>query len=196
MPMNFTTRCLRVLLPLAGCFAAAPVSDAVAQVTPVPGLNSSPDSIVQVPDGAMWATLSSNPGRVARITADGAISYPGVGGFSGFPINSSPSGLTRSAQTLWFLLNQDRFAGMTTTGQVTSYSLAFGRPTSLAAGPDGARGMRVDREPGRTDAIVRFKPSPRDEPRSTDGRDRHSEPDSITLGPDDALWFVDHGKSR
>src|SRR5689334_4257679 len=98
LPMKFTTGCLRVLLPLAGWFMAAGTGDAVAQVTPVPGLVSAADSIVAGADGALWATLPSNPGRVGRITVDGAITYPGVGGFSGFPVNGQPSKLNTAAQ--------------------------------------------------------------------------------------------------
>src|SRR6478609_5854593 len=196
MPMKLTTGCLRVLLPLAGCLLAAPVSGAQAQVTPVPGLTSGADSIVQGPDGALWATLSASPGRVARISVEGAITYPGVGGFSGFPANSAPSGLSASGQTFWFLLNRDRFAGMTTSGQTTPYSLDYGRPTSLVGGPDGALWMTVDSENGRTDSIVRFRPTPPAQTRFSDGLNRRSEPDSMTVGPDGALWFVDHGAAR
>ena len=95
-------------MSLVGLVASWPAAAAAAapQVTPVPGLSSPANSIVAGPDGAMWATLPASPGRVARITPAGAVSYPGVGGFAGFPADRQPSGLAVTAGTLWFLLSR------------------------------------------------------------------------------------------
>ena len=169
---------LRFLLPLVGLLGLWPAS-AVAAVTPVPGLSGPADSIVAGPDGALWATLRDDPGRLARITTAGEVTYPAVGGIGGFPADREPSGLAVSSGTLWFLVTGG-FAGLTPGGSVTPYVLGSGAPTSLAGGSDGALWMTVD-----DGAVTRFTPS--DQTRFGAG----IAPRSITAGPDGALWFVD-----
>ena len=180
--------CLRFLLSLAGVLAVWPAVAAAQSVTPVAGLVGRADAIVAGPDGALWATLSEDPGRVARVTTDGVVTYPAVGGFSTFPVNREPYGLTVSPQvgwgTLWFLFGNagGGLAGLTLDGRVTPFSFAYGRPTSLVGGPDGALWMTFDGEQGRSDAITRFRPQPYAESQFTAGLTATSQPDLITAG--------------
>src|SRR5262245_31725715 len=152
---------MRILLPLVGLVAIWPATAAAAAppVTPVPGLSSPANSIVAGPDGALWATVPASPGRVARITTTGAVTYPGVGGVGGFPVDREPYGLGAASGSLWFLLSrgQPQFTQITPAGVTTPFSLAYGRPTSLTGGPDGALWMTVTGQRGRVDAITRFR---------------------------------------
>jgi hypothetical protein len=156
--MNSTARCVRVVLSLCGalvsCGAVAERAAAQQQqqVTPVPGVASAADSIVVGLDRALWVTLPDDPGRVGRIATTGARTFPGVGGVRGFPVNAEPHGLVNGDPywPFWFLLDPPaQFAGMTMSGQTTSFQLSYGRPTSLASGADGALWMTVDAGNGR-----------------------------------------------
>ena len=186
---------LRIFLSLAGLFAALPAAaGAQGRVEPVAGLVDEADAIVAGPDGAMWASLGADPGRIARITTAGAVVYAGAGGFAGFPANRHPSGLARSGGALWFRLSggPETFARLRLGYPVSAFSLAHGRPTSLAGGPDGALWMTVDGGPGQPDAITRFTTDPPGELTRTLAGE--SDPRSIVAGPDGALWFVEGGR--
>jgi streptogramin lyase len=183
---------LRIFLSLTGLFAALPAAaGAQGRVEPVAGLVGEAEAIVAGPDGAMWASAAADPGRIARITPAGEVTYQGVGGIGGFPVDRHPSGLTSHAGALWFVLSggPETFARVRLGDPPAGFALAYGRPTSLADGPDGALWMTVDAGAGRPDAITRFAAAPLAElPYTLGGQ---SDPRSIVAGPDGALWFVD-----
>jgi streptogramin lyase len=186
---------LRFLLSLAALFAAVPAAaGAQERVEPVPGLVDEADAIVAGPDGAMWASLEADPGRIARITTAGAIVYAGAGGFAGFPANRHPSGVVRSGSAVWFRLSggPETFARLRLGYPVSTFSLAHGRPTALAGGPDGALWMTVDGGPGQPDGITRFTTDPAAE--LTRALPSASDPRSIVAAPDGALWFAEGGR--
>jgi virginiamycin B lyase len=196
VPMLPLLRRFRLALLAVTLLAAVPAqASGQGRVTPVPGLVSAADSIVQGPDGALWASLPDNPGRVARITPGGAITYPAIGGLGGFPHNARPYGIASASGVLWTMLARggSLFERVAPNGQETTYALGYGEPTSLVGGPDGALWMTVDGEGGGPDAITRFRP-PIDETRFTAGLTQASNPREITQGPDGALWFVEQNR--
>jgi streptogramin lyase len=184
-------RRLRLLLPLVGLLAALPATAAAqGRVEPIPGLGAEADAIVAGADGAMWASLPADPGRIARITTAGAVTYVGVGGLGGFPADRAPSGVTSTSGAVWFRLSggADTFARLRPGHAVEPFSLAAGVPTSLVGGPDGALWMTVDGGPGQAAAIARFTADPPDELSfPLPGR---AGPRAIVAAPDGALWFA------
>ncbi|MDA0178753.1 hypothetical protein OJ997_00475 [Solirubrobacter phytolaccae] len=177
-------RRFRMILPLIGLLAALPAAaGAQERVTPIHGLGEAANAIVAGADGAMWASLPADPGRIARITTAGTVVYAGAGGFAGFPANRQPSGLTSHRGAVWFALSDGSFARLRPGAAVTTFSLTAGRPTSLASGADGALWMTVD----GPDAITRFTSEPLDEVTYPTGAD----PRSIVAATDGALWFVE-----
>jgi streptogramin lyase len=162
----------------------AAAAEARGRVEPVPGLVERAESIVAGPDGAMWASIAANPGRIARISTAGAVVYAAAGGFGGLPVNRHPSGLAAHDGALWFELTggPQTFARLRLGYPVTTFSLAQGRPTSLAGGPDGALWMTVE-----PDAITRLATAPAS---FATGADPHS----IVAGADGALWFIEQGR--
>jgi streptogramin lyase len=169
---------------LAGLLAAAPAAAARDRVEPVYGLMDRAGSIVAGPDGAMWAAVEANPGRIVRISTAGAVVSAAVGGFGGLPVNRHPSGLATHDGAVWFELagGPDTFARLRLGTPVSTFSLAQGRPTSLAGGPDGALWMTVE-----PDAITRRASVETSYPTGADPR-------SIVTGPDGALWFIEQGR--
>ncbi|MBE2316547.1 hypothetical protein DVA67_011210 [Solirubrobacter sp. CPCC 204708] len=170
------------LLACAGAVLALPQMAAAQRVQPVAGLADVPDAIVAGPDGAMWATLPADPGRVVRMTPAGAVSYAATGGLGGFPADRRPAALARHEGDLWFTLagGSGSFARLGSA----PLSLAYGRPTAFASGPDGALWMTVDAAP---DAITRYTPGSGTEvthPIVTEN------PRAIVAGADGALWFT------
>jgi streptogramin lyase len=164
-------------------FAVLPAAAAEARgrVEPVAGLVDRAESIVAGPDGAMWASSRANPGRIARISTAGAVVYAAAGGLGGLPANRHPSRLATHDGALWFALD-DGFARLRLGHPVTALSLAHGRPTSLAGGPDGALWMTVE-----PDAITRLADTEHSYPTGAD-------PNAIVAGPDGALWFIEQGR--
>ncbi len=182
-------RRLRIFLSFAGLFAASPAAAAAqGRVEPVAGLVDEAEAIVAGSDGAMWASIEANPGRIVRITTAGAVVYAGVGGFGGFPVNRHPASVASHRGAVWFRLSggPETFARLRLGNPVTPLSLAYGRPTSLASGPDGALWMTVD---GTPDAITRLSSDPPDELAYPLGG--QTDPRSIVAGPDRALWFLE-----
>ena len=180
------------LLSFAGCSLPLPAAAAAqGRVEPVAGLVDEADAIVAGSDGAMWASIEANPGRIVRITTAGAVVYAGVGGFGGFPVNRRPAGLASHRGAVWFRLSggPETFARLRLGNPVAPLSLAYGRPTSLASGPDGALWMTVD---GAPDAITRLSSDPPDELAYTLGG--QTDPRSIVAGPDRALWLLEGGR--
>jgi streptogramin lyase len=178
----------RVLIIFAVLALLAPATARAQRIEPVPGLASAADAIAAGPDGALWATLPADPGRVARITTAGAVTHVVTGGLGGFPANRRPAALAPHAGAVWFTLDggPDTFARLVPGGAVTPFALTYGRPTALTSGPDGALWMTVD---GPVDAIVRWTPvewytvlGPGVDPRP------------IVAGPDGALWFAEDGR--
>lgn len=177
-------------LTIAGALAAAPSPASAQQVEPVAGMVGAADAIVPGPDGALWASQTDDPGRIARITTGGEVTYAAVGGIGGFPVDRGPAGITRHADALWFTLTStpETFARLVPGGATSAFSLSYGRPTALASGPDGALWMTVDGG-NAADAIARYSPAESYFPLGID-----VDPRAIVAGPDGALWFVEDGR--
>jgi hypothetical protein len=185
------TRITSILVSLACLLAAPAAAGAQQRVEPVAGLTHPADSIAAGPDGAMWVSVESDPGRVVRITTAGEVTQQGVGGIGGFPVNRHPSHLVAHGDSVWFVVSggPDTFARLRVGAPFAGFSLAYGRPTALADGPDGSLWMTVDAGSVQPDAITRFTADPRNEmTRTLQGQ---TEPRSIVAGPDRALWFIE-----
>lgn len=172
-------RPLRHFLALLALLVAAPAASAQTRVTPIPGLDGAADALVAGPDGAIWASLPADPGRIARITPAGGVVHAGVGGLGGFPPNGRPSGVTSLRGALW-LAFADGLAWLRPGTPVTTVTPRAGRPTSLAAGADGALWMTAG------SAIARVTPDTLELTYPLAGEAR-----AITAAPDGALWFVE-----
>ena len=184
-------RLVLTLLTIASALAATQATASAQRVEPVAGMVGEADAIVAGPDGALWASQTDDPGRIARITTGGEVTYAAVGGISGLPVNRGPAGITRHGNELWFMLTSgpETFAQMVPRGATTRSSLSYGRPTSLASGPDGALWMTVDGGSGSPDAILR-----RDPVESFFLLGADVDPHAIVAGPDGALWFLENGR--
>lgn len=177
-----TIRRLRTLLPLIGLLAALPAeARAQGRVTPVHGLGDEANAIASGPGGALWASLPANPGRIARITTGGTVVYAGAGGLAGFPVNERPFGLVSHRGAVWFALQGGALAQLRLGAPVATFTLASGRPTSLASGLDGALWMTTRA------AITRFVADPLDEVAYPVA----GEPRALVAAPDGALWFAE-----
>src|SRR5690349_3235512 len=178
------------LMAVVGALLAAPGVVSAQTAEPVVGMVGEVDAITLGPDGALWASQPDDPGRIARITTGGEVTYAAVGGIGGFPVDRGPAGITRHGNALWFTLTggPETFARLLPGGASARFSLSSGRPTALADGPDGALWMTVDGG-GAADAIARWTPA---ETYVTLGADVH--PRAIVAGPDGALWFVEDGR--
>lgn len=163
--------------------------------------------IARGPDGAMWFgdTLRNNAARIGRISRRGTIRHfalprhVGLAGASGArEIVAGPG------RALWFGAYVDRATGsdaaigrITTNGHVKLFAVpspAFSI-AGVTRGPDGAiwfitkrqHGGRFERRIGRITSTGKVK-----EFALPTARDRHyGTYDSITSGPDGALWFTD-----
>lgn len=148
-----------------------------------------PQGITSGPDGALWFT---NPdGRsLGQLTTDGS--------FSAFGLGTKPTFITTGSDgALWFVFSSSTSAigRLTTSGTVnyfTSKKIIY--PNSITVGPDGAMwftnqiggsGCATGKPPcgsiGRIDAtgtVIRY---------TGPGIDV---PNTITTGPDGALWFT------
>ena len=178
-------------LAIVGALAAAPATAFAQRVEPVAGMVGEADAIVAGPDGALWASQPDDPGRIARITTGGEVTYAAVGGISGLPVNRGPAGITRHGNGLWFMLARgpETFAQLIPGGATSRFALSYGRPTSLADGPDGALWMTVDGGNGSPDAILR-----RDPVESFFMLGADVDPRAIVAGRDGALWFLENGR--
>lgn len=172
-------RPLRHLLALFALLVVAPAASADPQVTPIHGLGGAPDALVAGPDGAIWASLPADPGRIARITTAGSVVYAGAGGLGGFPPNGRPSGVTSSSGALWFAL-ADGLARLRPGTPVVTVAPKGGRPTSMAPGADGALWMTAG------SAIARLTPDALELTYPVAGEAR-----ALTAAPDGALWFAE-----
>ena len=85
----------------------------------------------------------------------------------------------------------ETFAQLVPGGATSRFSLSYGRPTSLADGPDGALWMTVDGGNGSPDAILR-----RDPVESFFMLGADVDPRAIVAGRDGALWFLENGPDR
>src|SRR6478735_4725817 len=93
-----------IFLGVLAAFAAAPAVASAQTVEPVVGMVGEADAIALGPDGALWASQPDDPGRIARITTGGEVTYAAVGGIGGFPVDRGPAGITRHGNALWFTL--------------------------------------------------------------------------------------------
>jgi virginiamycin B lyase len=169
---------------------------------PLYGDGRSPRKIATGPDGALWFTeLIGTQGRIARITIDGAISEyrlsacPGNCGRYPFGITVGPDG------ALWFTdIGDSGIHSITTTGQVTDYGgvgLYGVQPGDIIIGPDDALWFTGADTAGPHDHLGRITaagiitafPLPI-YPRPTYNGYNNIGPNSITTGPDRALWFT------
>ena len=95
---------------------------------PLPA-NSSPFRITTGPDGALWFT-EANAGSIGRITTAGDITH--------FPVGTYPDGITLGPDGAFWFGATDRIGRMTTTGQVTLYTVPNVFSYGFTSGPDGA----------------------------------------------------------
>jgi virginiamycin B lyase len=158
----------------------------------------SPQRITTGPDGALWFTEFID--RIGRITTNGTVSEFQLSPCQG-TCGRYPSGITAGPDgALWFTdLGDDRIHRITTTGQITDYGqVAVANsgyaPGNITPGPDGALWFTGG---GGTDVLGRITttgvmtlfPLPI-YPRPTYNNYNNLEPNSITRGPDGALWFT------
>jgi virginiamycin B lyase len=172
-----------------------PAMTAAQTVTefPLPNGNGNPDGITPGPDGALWFTEEGavdirgniqGPGKIGRITTDGAITEYAVPSATSYPkgIAAGPDG------ALWFT----EFAGnqigrITTAGEITEFPLPAvnSEPSGITSGPDGALwftevgGSKIGRITTAGSITEYSTPT------------SNSRPYGITAGPDAALWFTE-----
>ena len=168
---------------------------------PLPATDRAPVKIAVGSDGALWFTEFINTqGRIGRITTDGVISEYAVAPCQG-TCGRYPNGITSGPDgALWFTdLGDDRLHSITTEGVIRDYGLvalnSYGyAPGDITPGPDGALWFTGQ---GNTDALGRITtsggltlfPLPI-YPRPDYNGYNNLEPNSITVGPDGALWFT------
>ena len=99
-------RLVLTLLTIAGALAATQATASAQRVEPVAGMVGEADAIVAGPDGALWASQTDDPGRIARITTGGEVTYAAVGGISGLPVNRGPAASHVTRNELWFMLDE------------------------------------------------------------------------------------------
>ncbi len=145
---------------------------------------SEPAGITTGSDGNVWFT-EAVANKIGRITPWGAITE--------FPLEpqhgSSPVGITRGPDgALWFTIESGRIGRITTSGQITSYTIDPGQPHGIVTGPDGALWFTYFNRPalGRitTGGVASLHPLPL-------AVEHPVQAHSITVGPDGALWFTE-----
>ena len=168
--------------------------------TPVPGLSSAGDGIAQAPDGSMWLTEPTAPGRIARIAKDGTVTEYTGGVTQGLTPNLAPAGMTITGDgQAWFLLrNGASEVGRVdaTSGIAYRYKLTSGTPTSVATGADGKLWFTAAADLMATDFLGRYTPTGNTTGTTetfNTGLSWQTEPRSMVPGLDGALWFVEGG---
>ena len=95
-----------------------------------------PTGITTGPDGALWSTETSGPGKIGRITTTGTV--------SGYSVPTTPSYPTITACSdgaLWFAeFFGNKIGRVTTAGSIAEYPIptSSGGPNGITAGSDGA----------------------------------------------------------
>lgn len=162
----------------------------------LPGSDHSPQRITTGPDGALWFTeFIGHQGKIGRITTAGTITEfelspcPGTCGRYPNGIAAGPDG------ALWFTdIGDGRIHRITTTGTVGDYGSPG--PGDMTVGADGALWFTATDTAGPNDRIGRITTSGAMTTyllpiysRPTFNGYNNLAPDSITTGPDGALWF-------
>jgi streptogramin lyase len=167
------------LMALAAAAQGAPIREFTA------GLSASdePHDIALGSDGNLWFTEHGSD-RIGRITPAGVISHFASGITSGagpWKIVPGPGG------ALWFTERDgERLGKITTAGVVTEYDIAAdadGWLDDVVAGPDGNLWVTT-----YADRVLKVTPSGAAIAYPTTGG--MVEGSSITVGPDDAMWFT------
>jgi len=174
---------------LAAVVTAAPWtasgSPAVTEFSSGITAGSSPHDIAAGPDGALWFTEYSKPGRIGRISTTGAVTEFSSGiSTTGWPteIALGPDG------NMWFTEWGDRIGRISPSGVVTEFSAGISpgsHPLGIAAGPDGNMWFT---EP-MANAIGRISPSGVVTEFSA-GISNGAQPQRIAAGPDGNMWFT------
>jgi sugar lactone lactonase YvrE len=87
----------------AAAAAAPAVNEFTGGVTAGFSAGGTPDGIAAGPDGNLWFTERTNPGRVARITPAGVVTEFTGGVTPGFTVNGQPRGIAAGPDgNLWF----------------------------------------------------------------------------------------------
>jgi streptogramin lyase len=180
------------LTACAAASAAPTVTELTGGVTPGFSANSAPFEIAAARDGRLWFTEATDPGRVARVNADGSVSE--------FPLSGAPWGLAEGLdRNIWVAESADPglIARVTPAGAVTELvggiTPGFSAdvvPRGVAVGPDGhawfteAEGgvARVNDDLSVSELLL---------PGATPGFSADARPAEITIGPDGRLWFTD-----
>jgi streptogramin lyase len=116
--------------------------------------NSQPNRIALGPDGNLWFTEFSDPGRIGRITTAGAIDE-----FAIPSQNSGPLGIVTGCDgNLWFTesANPGRIGRITPAGAATEFTSGLtpnSMPVGIAADPDGNVWFTQFANPGRVSKI-------------------------------------------
>ena len=148
--------------------------------------NSAPTGIARGWDGNVWFTENADPGRIGRVTPDGAITE-----FSaGLTPNAGPNGITPGPDgNVWFVESRRAAVGrITPDGVITEYVLGIStgsEPQDIVTGPDG--NLWFTELAGR---IGRIMPSGVVTEFSA-GMPADARPQGIAGGPDGNLWFTD-----
>jgi streptogramin lyase len=144
-----------------------------------------PQGITAGPDGNVWFAENANPGYIARITPDGAITEWAVPTPKSGPedITAGPDG------NLWFTEynNPGAIGRLTPSGKMAEFSTGLtldSEPAGIAAGPDGNLWFTEFFNPGR---IGRITPTGVVSEFST-GLTANNGPVRIAPGPGDTVW--------
>ena len=170
-----------------------PSADAIGRITPagvitqIPTPNLSPNSIAVGPDHDVWFTDTANDDTIDRLNTDGSIST-----FAIPTANAQPQDLTLGPDgALWFVEAFNQSVGrITPDGTVTEIPIRAGLNSPQAIAFDSAENLWIAGS-GNTD-LVRITP----QGNTIDVGDGNNSISSVTLGPDNAIWFTDDSSNQ
>jgi streptogramin lyase len=161
-----------------------------------PPANTSFDTIVAGPDGALW--FAGLKGQIGWITTSGTLStfdlpaIPPPAGQSGTSTTVTPTGLTVGPDgALWFTGAANDVGRITTAGAVTEFATGsqISPGATIVAGPDGNLWFTISEvSADGASQIGRITPSGSVTAFSTPGSGPL--PAGLTRGPDGNLWFT------
>ncbi len=149
-------------LGAGGASAAPTVTEITGGVTPGFSANGVPWGITAGPDGSMWFTQRTDPGRVAQITPAGQVTEFAGGTTLGFSANADPTDIATGPDgSLWFTgqanpgrIGRFDFGVTELTGGLTPGFSINSLPTGITAGPDGNIWVTQPANPGRVARVT------------------------------------------